>query len=489
VHRFIVYSRQANQRLADLRGAHLVGSDGVAIRGEIELVDGEIRCTTKTRDPFGLSLLWPVERFGTVQLETTRLCVRDKPYLVNLELARHRLMRIILKREEWGLFDYPGMEVIAAEIDRARDLFVQALAVVDDPERAGPLADEALALALAAGEAMTLFHADIFLGRRCQSGGFSREFLGAAVGPACPPTVLNAQVRELLDFVRLPFVWRHVQPQEQVLQFDSSDAWVKACGEARKGIRGGPLLSFGVTAVPDWTYLWENDFDTILEYAREHVQRCLQRYSRQVSSWIVGSGLHAENVFPFNLEQVMQITRMAACLARDSVPRAQIVLDLTQPWGEYTAHSQRCIPPLLFADMAVQGGIPFDAFGLQLIFGLDSDGYHLRDLLQISTLLDKLVNFGKPLQVTAVAVPASPGNGGGQWRQPWSPQTQADWLVAFCEVALSKPFVESVCLQALTDDADNIIPSGGLLASDGSSKPALGRLLEFRRRLLSGSAK
>jgi hypothetical protein len=488
VHRFIVYGRQADQRLTELRGAHLVGSDGVPIRGEIELVNGEIRCTTRTRDPFGLSLLWPVEHFGTVQLETTRLCVRDKPYLLNLELARHRLMRIILKREEWGLFDYPGMEEIAGQIDRARDLFIQALAVADDPDRAGPLADQALSLALAAGEAMTVFHATIFLGRRCQGGGFSREFLGAAVSPSCPVTALSPQVCELRDFVRLPFVWRQVQPKEQVVEFSPSDAWVKACGEARKGIRGGPVLSFGVTAVPDWMYLWENDFDAIVEYAREHVQRCLKRYARQVSCWVVGSGLHAENVFSFNLEQILQITRMAASLARDLAPRAQVVLDLTQPWGEYTAHCQRCIPPLLFADMAVQSGIPFDAFGLQLVFGIDVDGYHLRDLLQISTLLDKLANFGKPLQVTAVGVPASPG-GGGQWRQPWSPQTQADWLTAFCEVALSKPFVESVCLQALTDDDNNVIPSGGLLASDGSPKPAFGRLLELRRRLRSWNAK
>ena len=32
------------------------------------------------------------------------------PYILNVELARAQLMRIAQKREDWGLFDYPGAE-------------------------------------------------------------------------------------------------------------------------------------------------------------------------------------------------------------------------------------------------------------------------------------------------------------------------------------------------------------------------------------------
>ena len=162
---------------------------------------------------------------------------------------------------------------------------------------------------------------------------------------------------------------RDVHPNEQAIHFERLDAWLDACAQARLPVRGGPLLNFGVRFVPDWMYIWENDFDTILEYAREHVQRCVRRYADRIHTWVAASGLHADNVFSLNFEQVMEITRMAAGTVKEAAPRAQVILDLTQPWGEYAIHNQRSIPPLLFADMAVQSGVPFDAFGLQFLFG------------------------------------------------------------------------------------------------------------------------
>jgi len=493
VHRFAVYHAGKPTIPSGTRGAHLIGNDGIPIRGDIDVVNDEFHCAARMRDPFGLSLLWPVSGFGSVQLETTRLPVRDKPYLLNLELARHRLMRITLKREEWGLFDYHGLDEISAQIDQARDLFIQALSAGDDFAAAAPLADEALRIALEASERISRFHADVFLNRRQQSGGFNRDFIGAAVSPHAPPTALSPEVCKLVDFIRVPFVWRETQPAEQKINFDHTDAWVKACSGAKLPLRGGPLLNFGVRSVPDWMYIWENDFDTIIEYARQHIQRCVKRYSRQVSTWIVASGLHADTVFSFNFEQIMELTRMAAATARDLAPRAQIVIDLTQPWGEYSARNQRTVPPLLFADMAVQSGIPFDAFGLQFLFGLSAEGYRLRDLLQISALIDKLANLGKTLHITAVAVPSAADaggdeTGGGIWHEPWSAQTQADWLSAFCEIALSKPYVDSVCLESLADNGNSPIPTGGVLNADFTPKAAFGRLAELVKRLQNPAA-
>ncbi len=486
--RFVVHPPEKLRSLGDLAGAHLIGNEGIPVRGEITCDGNEIRCTSRTQDPFALSLLWPVEDFGSVQLETTRLPPREAPYLLNLELARHRLMRITVKREEWGLFDYHGMEEIGAQLDSARDLFIAALGQLDDPVRAGELADQALRQSMLGGERMAQFHADIFLGRRQQNGGFSRGFLGVAVSPACPATAL-AGVRDLVDFVRVPFVWRDVQPTEHETRFERTDAWIRACHDAKLMVRGGPLLRFGVQFVPDWMYIWEKDFDTVVDYAKAHVQRCVKRHADKVAGWVVASGLHVDNAFSFTFEQIMEITRAASMTAREHAPRAQLVLDLTQLWGEYSAHNQRAIPPMLFADMAVQGGIPFDAFGLQFLFGLGSDGFHLRDLLQISSMIDRVANLGKPLHVTAVAVPSTnepgggPGNQGGQWRVPWSTQTQAEWLCEFCEIALSKPYVESVCFQSLADDNDCPVATGGLLDPDHAPKPACERLHALAKRL------
>lgn len=491
MYRFAIYPTKLTPALPDLRGAHLVGADGVPVRGAIRMEKGQILCETRHQDAVGLSLLWPVDGAGVLQLETTRLPLRNEPYHLHLELARHRLMRISMKREEWGLFDYPGMEEIAARIDQARDLFMKALQSTDKPAAAAEHADRALAGAVQASEQLANFHADVFLTRRQQAGSFSKGYLGVTLSPGTAPKDL-AQHRfgDVFDFVRLPFVWRSIQPKENVTSFDGFDGWVKAIQKAGLAIRGGPLLNFGVQFVPDWMYIWDNDADSIANFAREQIVRVAQRYAGQVQSWIIASGLQGDNAFAFSFEQILELTRMAAQAARQAAPKAHLILDLTQPWGEYFARNQQTIPPLLYAEMAMQSGVQLDAFGVQMMFGIDSDGFHTRDLFQASSLIDRMANFGKPLHITAVGVPsrmpdeaAGGAFAGGTWRGPWSKATQAQWLNEFCAMALSKPFVESICLELLRDEPHHGIPSGGVWNEDGTHKPAYEKLAELRKRL------
>lgn len=487
--RFLVQPADGHKLTTELHGAHLYGADGVPVRADVRYSDGLIICDAKSQTPLGLSILWPVQGFGVVQLETTRLPLRREPYHLHLELARHRLMRISLKREEWGLFDYSGMEEISAAIDQSRDSFISAMEAQPDTAAVAKFSDRSLEQSLLASERLSRFHASVFLGRRHQSGGFARQFLGAAAPPVANKTQLLRRASEAIDFVRLPMTWRELQPKEQEFRYDNVDEWLKTCAAAKVAVRGGPLLNFGVRSVPDWMYIWENDVDSILDYARDHVRRTVQRYASQVSSWVVVSGLHADAVFSFTFEQIIELTRMAATVTKQTAPRSQVILDITQPFGEYYARNQRTIPPLLYADMVVQSGLPFDAFGLQFLFGIDSEGYHLRDLLQVSALIDRLAQLGKPLHITAVGVPSQPEANtggvapGGEWHGPWTEDSQANWLEAFIEIALSKPYVECVCLDALVDGPTASISHGGVLREDLTPKVAFKRLTEMRRRL------
>jgi GH35 family endo-1,4-beta-xylanase len=485
--RFAYYPQDAGSPEFALRAAHLIGIDGVPVRGEVRQSGRTIICEPRSQEAVGLSVLWPLADYGTVQLETTRLPSRDEPYHLHVELARHRLLRISSKREEWGLYDYPGMEAISARIDEARDLFLEALQNVNDPAAAARLADQALVLSVAASEELCRFHAGVFLSRRRQGGGFSRNFLGVSIAPGTPPKVLNKRFTEVFDFVRIPFVWREIEPEAQGVQsYDALDKCVTACAKGGVALRGGPLLNFGIQFVPDWVYAWENDYEAIYGFAREHVRRTVQRYATRIPTWVVASGLHADSVFSFNFEQVIDLTRTAANTAKRIAPDCQVVLDLTQPWGEYFARNQRATPPLLYAEMAVQSGINFDAFGLQFVFGLDSEGFHRRDLLQISSLIDRVANLGRPVHVTAVGVPSDVPtvDAGGH---PWSESVQADWLADFTQIALSRPYLESICLQTLADGIGNGIASGGVLRADLTPKPAFKRLAEVRRSLAGGA--
>ncbi len=490
---FTLNRNDSPENAVTVTGAYVVGSDGVPLRGEIELREPHLICAKRAEGPAALALLCPVPACGSIMLETSRLIDRDKPYNLPLELVRGRLMRINQKREEWGLYDFEGIEPVAREIDKARDLFVEALKA-DEPDLQTRLAEQALQVSFVSGEQLSHFHADLFLTRRRQAHAFSKRTMGCTIDLANTAEAYRQRLREAFDFAYLPIPWRTVEPKQQEFNWRPFDSWVEWLAKSRMPIKVGPLVSFHERHVPDWLGMYETDFETVRNLIFEHVRRIVERYGTYVHHWDVISGVHAENTFDFSFEQLMELTRVSGSLVKQLAPRAQTVIDLVWPWGEYYARNQRTIPPMLYADMVVQSGIGFDGLGVQFLFGAPADGMFVRDMFQISEKLDRLGSFGKPLHITAVQVPSSPVGegplaGGGVWWKPWSEAVQARWLKEFCTLALSKPFVESITWRDLADRPHTLLPTGGLLNADLTPKAAFKVMKEFRTALLSASRK
>ena len=478
----------------DLAGAYLVGSEGVPLPCEVEFRDSQVVCAKRADGPAGLALLWPVPGCGALLLETSRLMDREKPYNLALELARGRLMRIDQKREDWGLFDFEGVEHVAHQIDKGRQLFIEAVKA-DSLVEQSRIAEEALKVAITAGEHLTRFHADLFRNRRKQSHGFSKRTIGCAVDLENTSEGYRRRLREAFDFVYLPVSWRMIEPKQQEFDWRAFDSWVEWLAKCRIPIKMGPLVSFHETYMPDWLIRSKTDFEALRSLVFEHVRRIVERYSNYVYHWDVISGIHARNAFNFTFERLMELTRVTASLVKQLAPRAQAVIDLVAPWGEYYARDRSTFPPMLYADMVVQSGVGFDGLGAQFLFGARMDGMFVRDMFQISEKLDRLSNLGKPVHITAVQVPSQPAEngvlaGGGCWIKPWDEKVQARWLKEFYAVALSKPFVESITWRDLADrPGRSTIPGGGLLRADLSPKPAFKALKGVRSELLASARK
>ena len=498
---FAVY--QDGEPATDVRltNAYVVGSDDVPLRAELSFTNGVITCEKRAAGPAGLAILWHIEGCGEILTETARVLERQKPYVLQVELARGRLLRVSQKIEEWGLFDFEGTEKILEQFTKARDWLIKALQA-DTPQDAAGCAERSLVLAVKASEALTNFHADIFLSRRKETGGWSKRVFGCAVHLDKPTETIRKRLSNAFEFVTVPVGWRDVEPNEQTFNWKPLDAWVESLTKHRIPIKGSALLCFHERHVPDWLYIWEHDFDTIRDLAFEHARRVINRYGQYIQTWDVISGIHATNCFSFSFEQLMELTRMAAAIAKQSAPNCLAIIDLVAPWGEYYARNQRTIPPLLYADMVAQSGINFDAFGLQFHFGPAGDGTCVRDMFQISSVLDSFAKLGKPLHITAVQVPSDivpvrdPSKDGteltlegGRWHDEWSEKIQAAWLKQFLAVALSKPFIESVTWGSLADHPDQVIPHAGLLRTDLAPKTAYNTLNKMRSDLMSTGRK
>ncbi|MEE9370176.1 MAG: hypothetical protein V3W45_01790, partial [Sedimentisphaerales bacterium] len=143
-----------------LCGVYLFGTDGVAIRRtQIKFKNGIIDCEKPNLETAGLALLWPVSGFGKVLLPTTCLPERTQPYILNVEIARAKLMQIITKREDWSFFNQlEGLGDISKE---AQDLFIQAIQNISNPPLASKLADKSLEKTIVFSEKLAAQQAEV----------------------------------------------------------------------------------------------------------------------------------------------------------------------------------------------------------------------------------------------------------------------------------------------------------------------------------------
>ncbi len=365
---FDAYRNGSLVKSVDLSGAYMQGPESVPLRGEITAKGGRITCEKRTEGPAALSLMWDAGSAGRLLLSTTRLPEREQPYNLNVELARLRLMLLIQKREDWGLFDYAEAASLSEELDRVRKLFVQALSLLDKPAEAAKLADECLVQAVELSEQTALFHASIFLKRR-RPRTSDKPTLGCVVDPAGFSEQAGQRLLEAVDFISLPMPWRYTEPREGETDLSGLDAWVDWAFKHQMPVLAGPLLSFEPGYFPDWIYIWENDYETLRDMMYEHVQNLVKRYAKGVFAWNVISAAAAYSAFGMNFEQVMEVTRTCCAAVKQLSPRSAAIVDLAMPWGEYHATNPRTIPPMMYADMCVQSGVKFDAFGVRILMG------------------------------------------------------------------------------------------------------------------------
>lgn len=476
--------------------AMVMGPESVPIPGDVSFKSNLLVAERIDDNPVGISLLWEMGETGAYQMETTRLPHRPEPYNLNVELARHRLMKLIQKWEDWNLFDFPKAEKFQQDFRDAQAKLAEALGQLDDGALAAKTADESLAMSLKLGEEISLFHSELLLNRRKAAGQFGRTIFGCRADSS----VQNQKYKEILagqlDYACVPMSWRQMQPEEQAFVADSVDQWIEEMSRKRIPVIAGPLVRLDESDVPDWLFIYEHDYDTLRQMAYEYVQRLVARYRKGVAVWNVVAGLSANHQFPLSFEQLIELTRLLVVQVKNMLPQARTLVTITQPFGEYHAEHTTSVPPFLYAEMVAQAGIHFEGFGLEIEMGIPTPGSFARDLFQFSCMLDRFALLGKPVFITSISAPGrntpDPGDisegklnpaAAGRWHKAWDAELQADWLEQMYKVILSKPYVENIAWGNLAD-LNPTVPAGGLFDDMLHPKPVMTRLADIRQRLM-----
>lgn len=463
-------------------GGYLFGTDGISVRRtQIVFKKGTIECLRPNLETAGLALLWPIEGFGRIMLPTTCLPERKRPYNLNVEIARAKLMQIVNRREDWSFFDnIEGMEEVAKE---SQDLFIDAIQNTRHPGRASMLADESLRKAMIYSEKLAVQQGRSMFEKRRKGHGLSRGALGCRIDPTLmTKSAYLDRVLELFSSVTVPINWAKIEKRRGHLDFSEIDACITMLGRRRVLLSAGPLLCFSKDHLPDWLLRAGVGFEKVRELAYQFVSEVVARYVGAVHRWYAISSLNVFNQFNFNFEQILEMTRAANMAVRAAGSRAIRIIEVSSPWGEYYATSPGSIPPFVYMDMVVQSGTSFDAFGLKMRFGKDETGMHLRDMMQISSILDCFAPVSKPLYITDVEIPSQNGTGpfdanvAGLWHREWSQTRQGQWLDRFYKIALSKPFVEAINYGSVADGQGGAVANSGLLTENLEPKEAFATL-------------
>jgi len=431
---------------------------------------------------------WPIAGAGRLMTASATLMERDAPYQLAVELARGKINQLRCQASDWrsgGLQMTPEMTERLREVSLA---FGRA-ATQGGSAQGVRQAQEALEQGCRTGEELVQSYIDQVFQVRHQRQPKLDTGLGCRLGSAVPEGAAAAGLLAACNTVYLPLSWKQIEPTEASYNWEAQDAlldWFEAKG---LNVIAGPLIDFAPNRLPDWLGGWERDLHSIASFMCDYVETTVQRYHNRIRCWQLTNASNCASVLSLGEDELLWLTVRLAEAARQIDSGLELIIGISQPWGDYMASEDRTHSPFIFADTLIRAGLNLAAVDIEWIMGIAPQGSYCRDLLEASRLLDLYALLGVPLQVT-LGYPSADGFDAnadpafrveaGQWHDGFSNATQGEWAGAFARLAMCKPYVRGVSWAQFHDAEPHQFPNCGLVDATGSVKPALERLQKLR---------
>lgn len=459
----------------------LLGVDDHPVGGSVHATGGQLVVDTDHAGSIALCVPWDAGPMGRLMLQTCLLEQRGAPYRLALELARQRIKFVIAKAEEWQVWDHPGAVDALQQLDRARRQFTESI-TSGDPVASDSAARRSIATAIDAGERLAIAHGQILIHRRFGSKPASSAVLGMRVGASDDPKRCAPLLGPDVDVVFVPLDWPEVEASRGAYDFSNAIAWLDWAVAAGKRTVLGPIVDLSPGRLPDWLEERRGDHGALRDAVWGLAEAAARQLSTHVGLWSLARGLHATGTHGLTVSQANDLVRRAAVAVRGVRRNAPTLLEVTEPFADGPLENADPVGPWRWLASLISEGIHIDVLHVHLEIGESGSGRAVRDLLQLSALLDRMLPLQKKV-FAELGAPSSPDRaGGGSWRGTWSPDLQASWATRALTIAMSKPHVDLVAWHSLCDqpDADAAF---GAADSTLAPKPVMGRLSTFRRRL------
>jgi hypothetical protein len=431
---------------------------------------------------------WPVNGAGQIMTATATLMEREQPYQFQIELARGKVNQLRCQAADWRAGGLQMPPELTQRIQEASVAFGRAATLGGSPE-ALQQAQEALAMGYRVAEDLVRLYVQQVFEVRHQRLAKLDTGLACRMGDTVPAGPAE-RVAEACNGIYLPLPWKNIEPSEAEYRWGNQDAildWAEAKG---LHVVAGPLIDFAPDRLPDWLSGWERDLHSIASFMCDYVETVVKRHHKRIRSWQLTAASNCAAVLSLGEDELLWLTVRLAEAARQIDSGLEIIIGVSQPWGDYMAAEDHTHSPFIFADTLIRAGLNLAAVDLEWVMGVSPQGSYCRDLLEASRLLDLYALLGVPLQVTlgypSARTPDARANpalrlDAGHWHTGFTPEVQADWAEAFAALCICKPYVRGISWLHLSDAEPHQFPHCGLLDGNGHPKPALDRLQQLRQ--------
>jgi Glycosyl hydrolase family 10 len=474
-----------------LAQVYMCGADELPWFGRAFVSGQQLVVERAESDSGSVFVPWRIDGHGVVFIGTSTLMERDEPYRLEVELARGTVNRLRNQMAQWEMLGLVVPDELRKEVLDATRYFSRA-ATVHDETVAAQDAQKALAAAITAMDRLAAVYAvQATELRRTQLRKLTTWF-GVHLSDTMPDLKVARQLPASFNMVSVPLSWRAIEATEGRRTWDEADAQIEWAQTAGMKVMGGPLLELDDRGVPDWTYLWEGDYDGLLSFMLDHVATTVKRYRGKVHLWQAAARMSHGRALALSEEQRLQIAAQAITKVREVDPTTPVIASFDQPWAEYLATEQLDLAPLHFADALVRADLGLAGLGIEINVGYHPGATPHRTPLAYSRLIDTWSLLELPL-VVALTLPSSAEKDplAGEKAQVLAsegsdvtPATQSQWIERYVPLLLAKSPVQVILWNQLTDAAPHHFPHGGLFDAQNKPKPAMAALKKIRQREL-----
>jgi len=472
----------------DLSRIYVSGSEEIPWPTRANWEDDELVIERSVNDSGNVSVPWQIGDLGTTTLTTATLRETQRPYQLEVELARGLIQRIRLRLNIWQSLGATFPAEMLDRLQTATREFSLAATTQQEPVESATAAQRAITHAYSVAEDLAANYAQQAIAVRQQQAPLT-TLLGVSLDSELPDVKTRRQLVDACNVIQLPISWRAIEAREGKRDFKQTDQQLAWCQKAGLKIAAGPLLQLDEFGIPDWMYLWEDDFDNLTRLMVDHVRAVVTKYTGRVHLWHVASRVNTCKLLSLEEEQRLYLVAQALEVVRQIDPRTPTVVSFDQPWGEYLAQQEEDLAPLHYADALVRADLGISGFSLNMNVGYRPGGSGPRPSFEFGRMLDQWSVWGLPLMVnlsTASSAAADPlaKQGIEVDFQEASPESQRDWAASVLPLLLARPTVQVVIWDQLTDSVAHRFPHAGLFDAQQQPKPIVALMRDLQKSCL-----